>query len=130
MEVRLDPRHQGTGRHGSRPNNVRGGQVKKIAALVAVPFMALGLAFATVGTASAANPITATTSVTAHPDTTAASGGACLPGNVWAYDYYTENISATKEANPPNTYSVTVTDTGTYYGFANPNTCAAELSTG
>jgi hypothetical protein len=99
-------------------------------ALAAATTMGIGSAVV----ANAATTVSASTSVTNHPDTTAApTQGSCesSPGGfVWAHDFYTSKITAIEEANPANTWNVTITDNGTFDGFADPNTCQTLQSVG
>lgn len=86
----------------------------------------------TMGAASAAtSSVTASTSVSNHPDTTNASGPACTSsgnGPVWANDAYTSKMNAVSTGT--NAWRVTIQDNGTFSGFADPVTCNALNSSG
>ena len=73
---------------------------KSLLTRIGVPVLSLGLLGglgATLATSASAavKPVTVTanTHLNNHPDTTDVSGGAILPGNVWAYDNATEKFT-------------------------------------
>lgn len=106
--------------------------MRKLLTLAAPAAVALGLVFAAASTASAGPAITASTLVTNHPDTTNVSGPGCTPsgnGPVWALDNYTMNLAAVPDATPGK-WDVTVNDSGTFAGFADPANCAYGVSHG
>jgi hypothetical protein len=76
--------------------------------------------------------VIASTQVSDHPDTTSASGGtACTSsanGPVWAKDAYTSQLTAVSTGT--DTWRVTLQDTGSFAGFADPATCNAMTSKG
>ena len=91
----------------------------------------LGATLATSASASTLpGTVTANTHLNNHPDTTDISGGAILPGNVWAYDNATEKFTAVPVAGQVNTWSVTMDYVGSFHGFADPKTGAALDSNG
>jgi hypothetical protein len=73
-----------------------------------------------------------------HPDTTIGGlpGTACLPGDgggpVWASDNLTVQLTPVQIADPGDgaNYRVDVSSTGSFAGFADPNSCAALASNG
>jgi hypothetical protein len=81
---------------------------------------------------AATGPVTASTSVSNHPDTTSGGPGtACKTspgGPVWADDTYPSRLTAVQTA--ASTWRVTVSDSGSFLGFADPATCRAMLSSG
>jgi len=105
-----------------------------IAAAAAAAAIAATAALTGAGIASASTPVIGTTSMTNVPDTTNASGPACLTtvnGPQWATDQFpTVTLSATELTSPANTWNVTITSNGSFKGFADPITCAALVSAG
>jgi hypothetical protein len=106
-------------------------------AVVAGSLGLLGGLGATMATSASAatlpGTVTAVTHSANHPDTTNASGGALLDspgyGAVWAWDNTATKITATPESLP-NTWSVVITETGQFQGFADPTNGTALTSTG
>lgn len=109
-------------------------QKKKIASIGAVlaTTVAIGGAAASAGAASASSTtVIAAVQVLDHPDTTNASGTACTSstnGPVWAKDAYISQMTAVSTGT--DTWRVTLQDTGSFAGFADPTTCNAMTSTG
>jgi hypothetical protein len=105
-----------------------------IAAAVAAAAIAATAALTGAGMASASTPVIGNTSMTNVPDTTNASGPACLTtvnGPQWATDQYPSvTLSATELTSPASTWNVTITSDGSFKGFADPTTCAALVSAG
>jgi PASTA domain len=105
-----------------------------IAAAVAATAIAATAALTGAGMASASTTVTGSTSMTNVPDTTNASGPACLAtvnGAQWATDQDPDvTLSATELTSPANTWNVTITSNGSFKGFADPLTCAALVSSG
>ena len=105
-----------------------------IAAAVAAAAIAATAALTGAGMASASTPVIGKTSMTDVPDTTNASGPACLTtvnGPQWATDQYPSvTLSATELTSPTNTWNVTITSNGSFKGFADPITCAGLVSAG
>ncbi len=104
----------------------------KIAAMVIAMAGITGLGVLGAGAALAGSgPVTAVTHASGHPDTTSASGPACgtsSNGPTWATDNLSRQFSVTDNGN--STYTVTVTDHGSFAGFADPTSCQALLSNG
>jgi len=101
-------------------------------AVAAVLAIGGGIA-ASAGAASATSTtVTASTQVSDHPDTTSASGGtACTSsanGPVWADDAYISQLTAVNTGT--NTWRVTLQDSGSFAGFADPANCNAMTSKG
>jgi hypothetical protein len=108
---------------------------KSLLTRIGVPVLSLGLLGglgATLATSASAavKPVTVTanTHLNNHPDTTDISGGAILPGNVWAYDNATEKFTIVQTGD--HAYTVTMDYVGSFHGFADPTTGAALDSNG
>lgn len=105
----------------------------KLASAAIIGLSALGIAAAAT-TAANASPSTviATTQVSNHPDTTSGgTGTACVSspgGPVWAKDTYASQMTAVNTGT--DTWRVTLQDTGSFAGFADPATCNALVSKG
>lgn len=105
----------------------------RIAAMAIAGVGALGLGVGTAGAALASSgPVTAVTHVINHPDTTSGSGGtACgtsSNGATWANDNMARQFAVTN--NGSGSYTVTITDNGSFSGFADPTTCQPLTSHG
>jgi len=84
--------------------------------------------------ASAPGTVYAVTHSAQHNDTTVGGlpGTACqssVNGPVWSIDNLAEKFTATPDGNPGE-WSVTIDVTGSFAGFADPNTCNALASNG
>lgn len=107
---------------------------KFFAAVGAAALLSLGgLATATVASANPLPSVSASTSVTHHPDTTAPSpnDGFCTTspgGPVWALDTYTSSMTAVNTSG--NDWTVSITDNGSFAGFALPTDCSSAVSHG
>ena len=100
---------------------------KSLLTRIGVPVLSLGLLGglgATLATSASAavKPVTVTanTHLNNHPDTTDVSGGAILPGNVWAYDNATEKFTMTQDPTT-KVWTVTIDYVGSFHGFADPS---------
>jgi hypothetical protein len=100
---------------------------KSLLTRIGVPVLSLGLLGgigATLATSASAavKPVTVTanTHLNNHPDTTDVSGGAILPGNVWAYDNATEKFTMTQDPNT-KVWTVAIDYVGSFHGFADPS---------
>jgi hypothetical protein len=100
---------------------------KSLLTRIGVPVLSLamlgGLGATLATSASAAvKPVTVTanTHLNNHPDTTDVSGGAILPGNVWAYDNATEKFTMTQDPKT-NLWTVAIDYVGSFHGFADPS---------
>lgn len=110
---------------------------RKVTALIGIAgaVFAIGGGVGGYALASSSGPSTVTASiqVSGHPDTTSGGAGtACTSspgGPVWANDSYTVTLAAVPAA-ATNTWNVTLSYTGTFAGFADPNTCDASPSKG
>jgi hypothetical protein len=104
----------------------------RIATMAIAGVGALGLTMMGAGAALAGTgTVTAVTHASDHPDTTNASGPACgISGNgpTWATDNLSRKFSVTDNGN--GTFTVVITDHGSFAGFADPNTCQALASNG
>jgi sugar (pentulose or hexulose) kinase len=93
---------------------------------------ALGLGVLGAGSALAGTgPVTAVTHASQHPDTTNAAGGVCGTsdnGPTWALDNLSRQFAVTD--NGDGTFTVVVTDHGSFSGFANPADCTPLTSNG
>jgi hypothetical protein len=109
-------------------------QIRKIALSAIGLLAAVGIGASTAATAASASSsvVIASTQVSNHPDTTSGgSGTACTSspgGPVWAKDAYTSQLTAVSTGT--GTWRVTLQDTGSFAGFADPNTCDALVSKG
>lgn len=107
---------------------------RKAAAIIAAAGAVLAVGGGIGGYALASNngPLSASTRVSDHPDTTSGgSGTACTSstnGPVWALDAYTSTLTAINTGT--DTWRVTIQDKGSFAGFADPNTCDAMSSKG
>jgi hypothetical protein len=98
--------------------------MKRILITAVAGAAALAGSIALAAPAMASNgPQVAVTHLNNHPDTTSASGGAILPGNVWAYDNATEKFTLVQDPSDPSghTWQVTVDYVGSFHGFADPS---------
>jgi len=78
-----------------------------------------------------AGTVTAVAHASQHPDTTSASGPGCgtsANGPTWALDNLSRQFSVTDNAD--GTYTVMITDHGSFAGFADPVTCQPLTSGG
>lgn len=104
----------------------------RIAAFALAAAGAAGLGGLAAGPALAGNgPVTAVTHASQHPDTTSVSGPGCgtsANGPTWALDNLSRQFSVTD--NGDGTYTVTITDHGSFAGFADPTTCQPLTSDG
>lgn len=95
--------------------------------LAAVSAVGLSIAvFSPGAVAATATTVSANTHAANHIDTTSVSGSATVPseyGPIWAYDNFKIAIAATP-ANATDNYTVVLTVTGSFAGFANPRTQA------
>jgi hypothetical protein len=107
---------------------------KSLLTRIGVPVLSLGLlgglgaTLATSASAAVVKPVTASTHLNSHPDTTSAAGSATIDspgGPVWAYDNINEKF--TVQSAGTNLYSVQIDFVGSFHGFANPRT-AAEMA--
>jgi hypothetical protein len=104
---------------------------KSLLTRIGVPVLSLGLLGgigATLATSASASTlpgtVTANTHLNNHPDTTDHSGGAILPGNVWAYDNATEKYTIVPTgvtADGVDTWNVAIDYVGSFHGFADPS---------
>jgi hypothetical protein len=105
-------------------------------ATAAVVLGSFGMIAGTIGTtavAASAAPtmVTAITNVSDHPDTTSVSGPGCgtsANGPTWADDTYASTLTAVQTGT--GTWRVTLDDSGTFAGFADPATCAPLKTSG
>jgi hypothetical protein len=104
----------------------------RIVAIAIAATAAGGLGVVSAGSALASTgPLIAVTHASDHPDTTSASGPACgTSGNgpTWALDNIARQFRVTSNAD--GSWTVVVTDNGSFSGFADPTTCQALTSTG
>jgi threonine dehydrogenase-like Zn-dependent dehydrogenase len=104
----------------------------RIATMAIAGAGALGLVVMGAGAALAGTgTVTAVTHASDHPDTTNASGPACGTsdnGPTWAADNLSRQFSVTDNGN--GTFTVVITDHGSFAGFADPNTCRPLTSNG
>jgi len=104
----------------------------RFAALALSAAGATGLGTLAAGPALAGNgPVTAVTHASQHPDTTSASGFGCgtsANGATWALDNLSRQFGVTD--NNDGTYTVTITDHGSFAGFADPTNCQPLTSQG
>jgi hypothetical protein len=93
--------------------------MKRILITAVAGAAALAGSIALAAPAMASNgPQVAVTHLNNHPDTTSASGGAILAGNVWAYDNATEKFTVVSKGG--DQYLVTMDYVGSFHGFADP----------
>lgn len=98
-----------------------------IAATGALGLCVLGTGPALAGT----GPVTAVIHASNHPDTTDVSGPACgtsANGPTWATDNLSRQFSVTD--NGGGSYTVVITDHGSFAGFADPANCQPLTSSG
>jgi hypothetical protein len=104
----------------------------RIAVLAIAGVGALGLGVMSAGSALAGSgPVTAVTHASQHPDTTNASGPACGSsgnGPTWAADNIARQFRVTGDVSQG--YTVTITDHGSFAGFADPANCQPLTSNG
>jgi len=99
---------------------------KSLLTRIGVPVLSIGLLGglgATLATSASAavKPVTVTanTHLNNHPDTTDISGGAILPGNVWAYDNATEKFTIVQTGD--HAYTVTMDYVGSFQRLRRPD---------
>ena len=83
------------------------------------------------GAGATSRTVTAVTHASNHPDTTSVAGDATVAspgGPVWAYDNLAVRFAVTP--NSDGTYSVVITDQGSFAGFASPTTGNADVNQG
>jgi hypothetical protein len=100
---------------------------KLFAGLVVLGALAVPLAgLASAGSGGSSGTVKAVTHASNHPDTCACVTSVLSPnGYVWAYDNLSRQLVATDNGN--GTYTVVVTDNGSFSAFSEPNN--ADLTT-
>lgn len=104
---------------------------KLVFSAATVAALASPVVFAVAASASTGTTVAVTHSA-GHPDTTSVGGPATKDspgGPVWAYDNLSERFIVTPEASP-GTWSVTIDVSGSFAGFADPNTGQALVGNG